>query len=234
MLRCFATASSTPITPLLVVAAVLLGGCGAGGGGASGSGDGPPRPDGDGRTQATITHISDGDTVTLSGLGKVRLIGVDTPEVYGGAECYGAEASAFTKRVLAPGTRVTYAIGTEAHDRYGRSLAYVWLRDGRMFNELLADRGYAVQLTIPPNVEYADRFRAAVRRAREASRGLWSPGTCDGNADEPAAGAPPKPAGPPAKHCSDFATRAEAQRWLDSHPDAPLDGDGDGVACESL
>jgi hypothetical protein len=103
-----------------------------------------------------------------------------------------------------------------------------------MFNELLADRGYAVQLTIPPNVEYADRFRTAVRRARDANRGLWAASTCAGNADEPAQGAAPRPPSTPTKHCSDFATRAEAQRWLDAHPDAPLDGDGDGVACESL
>ena len=103
-----------------------------------------------------------------------------------------------------------------------------------MFNELLADRGYAVQLTIPPNDEYAARFRADVRQAREADRGLWSPHTCGGDADKPAAGAAPAPAGAPTKHCSDFKTRAEAQRWLDTHPGAPLDGDGDGVACESL
>jgi micrococcal nuclease len=218
------------ITALLVGAA-LLGGCAATGDGTGGSGDGSPGRDVPGRTRATVTHISDGDTITLSGLGKTRLIGVDTPEVFGGAECYGAEASKFTKRTLEVGTRVTYAIGTEAHDRYGRSLAYVWLGDGRMFNELLADRGYAVQLTIPPNVEYADRFRAAVRRAREANRGLWSSSTCAGNADEPAAGAKPRT---PDRHCSDFKTRAEAQKWLDAHPDAPLDGDRDGVACESL
>jgi micrococcal nuclease len=42
-----------------------------------------------------------------------------------------------------------------------------------MFNELLADRGYATPLTIPPNVDYAKRFAAAANRAREAGRGLW-------------------------------------------------------------
>ena len=171
----------------LLLTAIALGGCAAGA-------DTPESQPPAGRTRATVTHISDGDTITLSGLGKTRLIGVDTPEVYGQAECYGAEASAFTKRALPLGTHVTYAIGTEAHDRYGRSLAYVWLADGRMFNELLADRGYAVQLTIPPNVEYADRFRAAVRKAREADRGLWSPSTCGGDADEPVSqGAAPAP-----------------------------------------
>ena len=131
-----------------------------------------------GRTAATVTKNTDGDTLRLSGIGKVRLIGVDTPEVYGGVECYGREASAFTERVLPPGTRVRYKLGVEPRDRYGRALAYVWLDDGRFFNQMLVDRGYAQVLTIPPNVDYADRFLAAQRKARKAGRGLWSPGVC--------------------------------------------------------
>jgi micrococcal nuclease len=122
---------------------------------------------------AAVTHVTDGDTIWLSGVGKVRLIGIDTPEVYGHVDCFGPAASAFTKRVLRPGTLVQYRIGREAHDRYGRRLAYVWLRDGRMFNELLAEGGYARTLTIPPNDDYAALFAAAVRRARDARRGLW-------------------------------------------------------------
>jgi micrococcal nuclease len=136
-----------------------------------------------GRTSATVDRVTDGDTVRLSGIGRTRLIGVDTPEVYGGVECYGREASAFAKRVLKPGTRVTYKLGVEPRDRYGRALAYVWLADGRFFNEMLVERGYATQLTIPPNVDYVARFRAAARRAREHDRGLWSPRTCAGRND---------------------------------------------------
>jgi micrococcal nuclease len=75
--------------------------------------------------------------------------------------------------VLPPGTRVRYRLGNDPRDRYGRALVYVWLQDGRMFNEVLAERGYALPLTIPPNVDYAKRFAAAARRAREAGRGLW-------------------------------------------------------------
>jgi micrococcal nuclease len=135
-----------------------------------------------GKTKAKVTKNTDGDTFRLSGIGRVRVIGVDTPEVYGGVECYGREASAFTKKVLPPGTRVAYKLGPEPRDRYGRALAYVWLADGRFFNEMLVDRGYAQVLTIPPNVDYADRFVAAQRRARKAERGLWSPRTCAGGA----------------------------------------------------
>src|SRR3954470_16035978 len=121
---------------------------------------------------ATVQRVVDGDTVRLAGLGSVRLIGIDTPEVYGGTvECFGPEASAFAKSILRPGSRVRYRVGAEARDRYGRLLAYVWLRDGRLVNALLAERGYATTLTIPPNDDLAPRFRAAERRAREHRRG---------------------------------------------------------------
>jgi micrococcal nuclease len=144
----------------VLLSAALLAGC------ASDDGGG-------GRAIAVVERVTDGDTVRLVGLGRVRLIGIDTPEVFGGVECYGREASAFAKRVLRPGRRVRYRLGIEERDRYGRLLAYVWLADGRLFNLLLAERGYATPLTIPPNVEFADRFVAAARRARRAGRGLW-------------------------------------------------------------
>ena len=122
---------------------------------------------------ATVTRNTDGDTLWLTHIGKTRLIGIDTPEVYGEQECFGRQASAFTERVLPPGSHVRYRLGVDPQDRYGRTLAYIYLRDGRMFNELLVERGYATPLTIPPNVDYVDRFVKAARKAREANRGLW-------------------------------------------------------------
>ena len=141
-----------------------------------------PAPPPDARV-VRVERVIDGDTVELAGLGNTRLIGVDTPEVYGGVECYGRAASAFAKRVLAPGTRVRVELGREERDRYGRLLAYVWLDDGRLFNGLLVEQGYAVPLTVPPNDDLAQRFVAAARRARRAQAGLWSPRTCAGDAD---------------------------------------------------
>ena len=55
----------------------------------------------------------------------------------------------------------------------GLLLAYVWLPDGRMLNRVMIDEGYAQPLTIPPNVEFADVFRAGARAARQAGLGLW-------------------------------------------------------------
>ncbi len=132
------------------------------------------------RTSVRVTKHTDGDTLWLSEIGKVRLIGVDTPEVYGGVECYGREASAFVERTVPLGSEVRYRLGVEERDRYGRALAYVWLRDGRFLNRLLVLRGYAQPLTVPPNVEYEDDFVRAARRAREAGRGLWGRPGCSG------------------------------------------------------
>jgi micrococcal nuclease len=127
---------------------------------------------------ARVTKHTDGDTLWLSGVGKVRLIGVDTPEVYGGVECFGREASAFVERLLPLGSRVRYRLGVESRDRYGRALVYLHLEDGRFLNLVLVRRGYAQPLTIPPNVEFAGRFVAAARGARRAGRGLWARGAC--------------------------------------------------------
>ena len=127
-----------------------------------------------------MTKHTDGDTLWLSGIGKVRLIGVDTPEVHGAAECFGREASAFVERTVPLGTGVRYRLGVEERDRHGRALAYVWLRDGRFLNRLLVARGYATPLTVPPNVEYEELFLRVARRAREAGRGLWGRAGCSG------------------------------------------------------
>ena len=131
-----------------------------------------------GSASARVIKHTDGDTLWLSGIGKVRLIGVDTPEVYGGTECYGRQASAFVERLLPLGSTVTYRLGTEQRDRYGRALAYVYLENGRFLNLLLVRRGYAQALTVPPNVEFAERFIRAARRARHAGRGLWRDPRC--------------------------------------------------------
>jgi micrococcal nuclease len=130
-------------------------------------------PSFDGATKARVQRVVDGDTVRLAGLGSVRLIGVDTPEVYGHVECFGPEASSFAKSILRRGSEVRYRAGSEKHDRYGRLLAYVWLPDGRLFNRMLLERGYATTLTIAPNDQLARRFAAAEAAARTARVGIW-------------------------------------------------------------
>jgi len=165
-----------PIGVLIAVAALLLT-QGDGEKADTGSVAGPALPSE--AREATVVRVVDGDTVELGGLGKSRLIGVDTPEVYGGVECYGREASAYAKRQL-DGRRVRYTVGRDDRDRYGRLLVYLWLEDGRSFNALLVSRGYAQPLTIQPNSDYAELFVRLSRRARERAVGLWGAGSCGG------------------------------------------------------
>jgi micrococcal nuclease len=129
---------------------------------------------------AGVVRVVDGDTIVVSRGGaqeRVRYIGVDTPETVKPrtpVQCFGKKASAFNHR-LVDGRRVRLVVDAEERDRYGRLLAYVYrVDDGLFVNAELVRRGYATTLTIPPNVRYAERFRALAAEARRAGRGLWS------------------------------------------------------------
>ena len=134
-----------------------------------------------------IDHVADGDTVDLTNGAKVRLVQIDTPEVYFSPECYGKQASAITKRLLPPGTlvRLTREPATDSVDGYGRLLRYVTrVRDGLNVNVQLARIGAAA----PYFYDYRrGRYaRSLVRlglRARRRHLGLW--GRCPGTRWDP-------------------------------------------------
>ena len=123
-------------------------------------------------------RVVDGDTIVVEGLGKVRLIGVDTPETVHPnrpVEFFGKEASAFTK-TLVEGKRVRLEWDFQKTDKYRRYLAYVYLVEGDVFvNEEIVRQGFGFAYTKYP-FRYMERFRALEREAREAGRGLWAEG----------------------------------------------------------
>ena len=126
-------------------------------------------------TAAVVERVVDGDTVVLVGGERVRYIGVDTPELHHpkkNVQPYAREAMEFNRR-LVEGQKVRLEMDVEPKDKYGRTLAYVYLEDGRLVNAELLKEGYAQLLTIPPNVRYVDLFTGLQRQAREAKRGLW-------------------------------------------------------------
>ncbi len=61
-------------------------------------------------------------------------------------------------------------------DRYGSTLAYVYFQHGTFVNAWLVENGYAMEMTVPPNVKYQELFLRLQREAREARRGLWTKG----------------------------------------------------------
>ena len=139
----------------------------------------------DGRVHGVVTHVTDGDTVAVrfgSTTEKIRLIGVDTPETVHPTKpvgCYGPEASAFTKQLLPPGTKVHVVRDAEARDYYNRLLAYVYRSSDNYFVNLeLVRLGYGVPLNIEPNSAHRQEFVDAAFNAQQAQRGLW--GACHG------------------------------------------------------
>lgn len=124
-------------------------------------------------TVEAVGRIVDGDTLELASGAKVRLIGVNTPEVHGKTEHYGREASEFTKNRLLDRTVYLFPDVSDT-DRYGRLLRYLFIAgDPVMFNETLLSEGYANVMTVPPDVAYSKKFVRLEREAREKGVGLW-------------------------------------------------------------
>jgi len=228
-----------------------------------------------------VTHVTDGDTfkaeviwhhpdydcqIVNGQVYTIRLIGVDTPETVHPSrpvECYGPEASDFTKDLL-EGRHVCLLRDISCTGKYGRLLAYVWVDTDpnhagceTWLDAELVKQGYARVKAYPPDTSFHGVFKALECEAYQAGRGLW--GACDyppptGCGVTPAP-TPPEPTATPPEptptltvtdpcgpcaatdcNCSDFATWQQAQACLDAHPGDPfrLDGDNDGIACESL
>ena len=128
-----------------------------------------------------IDHVADGDTVVLQGGETIRLVQIDTPEVYFGAECFGHEASAATKRLLPPGTAVRLVADPELDDvdAFGRLLRYVVRRDGLDVNvELVREGDAAPYFFHGGRGMYAEELLRLVAAARSGGKGLW--GSCPG------------------------------------------------------
>jgi len=144
------------------------------GGTAPGGGDGLRQL----RQHARVVRVIDGDTVDVRRNGhthRVRLIGIDTPEVYGGVECGGRRASASLRRLLPRGVRVTLVSdpSQDRVDRYGRQLRYLHRR-GRDVNKVQVHRGRARVYVYDHNpFRRVAGYRDAQRSARAHNRGIW-------------------------------------------------------------
>ncbi len=140
-----------------------------------------------------VSWIYDGDTLQIEGLGKVRLLGIDTPEKEeserdnfyrkryhlsaGTLRKIAHQALAFNID-QAKNQHVRLEYDQEARDRYGRVLAYVYLPDGRMLNRLLLEEGLA---SVYRRFEFRFKrdFLATEEQARKRQKGLWAKGRDD-------------------------------------------------------
>lgn len=126
----------------------------------------------------TVKSVYDGDTFTLSSGDKVRVSGVNTPELKP-VEEYGVEARNAAEAFLM-GKEVSLSYGGSSRDGYGRLIAWVEV-DGRSLEEDLVEKGFAHVFLIPPvDVGDSDALLAAQTRAQAAKRGIWSTETYQG------------------------------------------------------
>jgi len=134
---------------------------------------GPTAPRRETILSCLVTRITDGDGIECEGTGRVRLIGIDTPEL--DQDPYGRQAAAALASFVRVGSTVRLEQDVEPRDRYGRLLAYVWV-DSTLVNWRMVREGWAVLLTYQPNVQYVDWLIEAERKAREERRALWATG----------------------------------------------------------
>lgn len=134
--------------------------------------DSEPDSRSSGLEEFLVTKVIDGDTVVIEGGEVVRYIGIDTPEISQGNECFAKEASDKNKELVL-GKMVRLEKDVSERDRYGRLLRYVWI--GETFvNDYLVRQGYATAVSYPPDIKYQELFRQAEKETREGSKGLWS------------------------------------------------------------
>jgi micrococcal nuclease len=135
--------------------------------------------------ESRVVRVTDGDTIVVRRGGtddRVRLLGIDTPEVRGpftDEECFGPEASRRMRMLAAPGTTVRLEIDPtqDERDRNGRLLAYVSLPGEPVsLNERMVADGYARKYVVGRPFLLAGRFGDREKAARQARRGLW--GVC--------------------------------------------------------
>ncbi|MFA7387512.1 MAG: thermonuclease family protein [Thiohalobacteraceae bacterium] len=125
-----------------------------------------------------ISFVQDGDTLTLNDGRRLRLIGIDTPEL--GERGDPAEPGAIAARdrlrqlVFMHRQQLSLRFDRERKDRYGRLLAHAFVGDGRNLVELLLATGAGAQIVVPPNTWQVDCYAETSRSARREGRGIWA------------------------------------------------------------
>ncbi|HET6725317.1 MAG TPA: thermonuclease family protein [Gammaproteobacteria bacterium] len=129
---------------------------------------------------AHVRYVIDGDTVILDGGRHIRIVGLNAPEIAHDGEAAQPFAAAarlrLTHWLATAGNHVEWSAAPDRRDRYGRTLAHVYI-GGQDAARRLLEAGLAAVIAIPPNVRRSACYRAAEQIARTHHRGLWSTGS---------------------------------------------------------
>jgi len=128
-----------------------------------------------------VNYVYDGDTLQLEDGRKVRLMGIDTPEIFSrhgriaeDIKHSGEQAKATLKQLLSHSNQhVGLAFGPQRFDRYQRTLAHVYLPNGKNLQAALISEGRAIAFTTPPNDRMSDCYQQQEALAIKQKRGIW-------------------------------------------------------------
>ena len=129
-----------------------------------------------GYTWHTVKRIYDGDTVKLSSGLRVRLAGINTPEIESRNKMQepGGEEAKIALSHWLQGRQVRLEMDIETKDKYGRTLAHLFTRDQQHINLELVNKGLAIVNLHPPNLRYQRQLLKAQQDAELERRGLWN------------------------------------------------------------
>lgn len=196
---------------------------------------------------SVVTKVVDGDTIQVrinNTVETLRLIGVDTPETVDPrkpVQCFGREASNYTKSTLLNKKVYLESDPTQGdRDKYKRLLRYVFLEDKSNFNKMLISNGYAHEYTYNIPYKYQAEFKQAQKEAQENKRGLWADNACASTTTiQPtktttASTTSSNFSCKGKTKCGEMVSCEEAKYYLKYCGVTRLDGDSDGIPCETL
>lgn len=198
----------------------------------------------------SLIKVIDGDTieVNINGINeKVRLIGLDTPEMSDSREsirCFAVEAKNKTQSLIAyQNIKLEKDPTQNNRDKYNRLLRYVILKDGRNLAKVIIEQGYGYEYTYRIPYVYQKEFKEAQKKAEKNKVGLWNPNhpcnlstpspTINNSSDIGNNSSSTFTCGTK-RYCSQMLSCEEAYFYLRNCGLSRLDGDKDGVPCESL
>ncbi len=125
-----------------------------------------------------VRYVIDGDTFILENNLRVRMIGINAPEIghrryKKKGQAYGNEAKAHLKSLIEKKDVTLKSGGNDEYDRFGRRLAYVYLADGSFVNLRMVEDGYAEAYRKFP-FEHKDSFIKSEKQAKTDKKGMWS------------------------------------------------------------